>query len=100
MSFPYPILQLKNMGKGSDVHHGQALNSLSCLVKMIIWTCPVKDSHAEQVNQNQIVHLAPIDPSGSFCASDHVCPQSIVEEEVWVHVPLPLVLDDSLVVRC
>ena len=48
---PYPVLQLQDMGKGPNMEGGRVSNGLSCLVKMIIQTCPVKDPHAEQVYQ-------------------------------------------------
>ena len=32
------------------------------------------------------------------CSADHVGPKTIVEVEVWVHIPPPLVMDNCLVV--
>ena len=40
-----------------------------------------------------------INPLKPFCPLDHICPQAIVEEKVWEHVPLPPVVNNSLIVR-
>ena len=44
---PYPMFQLHNMGKGTEVHGCGVSNCLGCLMKMIIGTGPVQDPHLE-----------------------------------------------------
>ena len=74
------------------------LNSLSRLVKIVIGTSPVQDPHLEQVKKNQVIGLSPINASRPLRSSDHVCPQSVIKEEVRVHIPPPLIVNDGLVI--
>ena len=75
------------------------MNSLGCLVKMIVGTSPVQDSHSEQVEENWIVNMGLINMLEPLHSSDHVHPELIVKEEIWVHIPPPPVLNNSLVIR-
>ena len=61
-------------------------------MKTIVGTHPVKDPHMEEVDQNRIVDLRPVYLSKPLCSSDHVGPESIIKEEVWERIPLPLIL--------
>ena len=67
-------------------------------MKVIVGTSPVEDSHMEQVQENQIVDTSPIYSSKPFNPLDHVGPKLIVEEEVWIHIPPPPMVDDCLIV--
>ena len=67
-------------------------NGLGSLVKTIIQTCPVKDRHLEQVQENWIIDMGPVHLSKSFCCPDHIGPEPIVKEEVWIDVPPPLIM--------
>ena len=99
MSVPYPVFQLQDMEKGAKLHSCRVLDGLHCLVYAIIRTSLVKDPHAEQTEQDQIIDFGSINLMKPFHPLDHVCPEPIVEEEVWVHVPPPLVLNCSLIIR-
>ena len=98
MSVSYPVFQLHNTGKGTELHHSRMLDGLCCLVHMIIWTSSVQDPHTEQAEEDQIVDMSLIHLSEPFCPLDHVCPKTIIEEEVWVDVPPPLVVNNSPIV--
>ena len=67
-------------------------------MKMVVGTSPVQDPHLEQVRKNQVIDLSPINASKPLRSSDHVCPQSVIKEEVRVHIPPPLILNDGLVI--
>ena len=67
-------------------------NGLGSLVKTIIQTCPVKDRHLEQVQENWIIDMGPVHLSKSFCCPDHIGPEPIVKEEVWIDIPPPLIM--------
>ena len=62
---------------------------------MIVGTCPVKDPHMEQVNQDQIINLRLVHPLKPLCSLDHVGPESIIKEKVQEHIPLP-----SIFINC
>ena len=53
---------------------------LGHLVKTIVGTSPVKDSHAEQIQQNWVVDLRPVHPLNPFCSLDHIHPESIMKK--------------------
>ena len=74
------------------------LNSLGCLVKTIVKASPVQDSHSEQVEKNQIVDPTLIDTLEPFCSLDHIHPESVIKEEVQVHIPPPPIVDDGFVI--
>ena len=99
MSVPYPVFQLQDMEKGVELHSCRVLNGLCHLVHMIIETGPVKDPHAEQAEQHRIVNSSLIYPSKPLHSLDHVHPELIVKEEIWVYISPPLVLNNSLVIR-
>ena len=80
------------------VHSGRMLNSLHGLMKSVIWTSPVKDLHLEQVQENRIIDASPIYLLKPFYSSDHVCPEPIIKEEVWVYIPPPSVVNNHLVI--
>ena len=82
-----------------DVHGCRVSNGLSCLVHTIVLACLVEDPHMEQVDQDRIIDPGPINPLKPFSSLDHICPEPIVKEEIWVHVPPPPVLDNSLIIR-
>ena len=65
---------------------------------MIVGTSPVQDSHSEQVEENWIVDMGLINMLEPLHSSDHICPQLVIKEKVWVHVPPPLIVNDSLVI--
>ena len=52
----------------------------------------------EQAKEDWIIDVSPINLSKPFHPLDHVSPKAIVKEKVWVHIPPPLVMNDSLVV--
>ena len=58
------------------------LNSLGCLVKMIVGTSPVQDSHSEQVEENWIVNMGLINMLEPLHSSDHIHSQSVIKEKV------------------
>ena len=80
------------MGEGTKLHGCGMLDGLSCLVHTIVGTSPVEDPHVEQTEQNRIV-IWTNQPNEAIPPLDHVWPKLIVEEQVWVHVPPPLILD-------
>ena len=75
------------------------VDSLGHLVYVFIRTGPVQDPHPEQVKEDWIVDTSPISLSKPFCPSDHIGPKTIVEEQVWVHIPPPPVMNDSLIIQ-
>ena len=85
------------MGEGTEVHSCRMLNRLGRLVETIIGTGPVQDPHPEQAKENWIIDVSPIHLLKPFHPSDHIGPEPIVKEEVWVHVPPPTVVDDHLI---
>ena len=42
--------------------------------------------------------MSPVNSLKPFSPPDHVCPKLIVEEEVWIHVPPPPVVNDGFIV--
>ena len=52
----------------------------------------------EQVDQNWIIDPGPISPSKPLSPLDHIHPELIVKEEVWEHIPPPLILNNGLIV--
>ena len=56
------------------------LNSLGCLVKMIVGTS--QDSHSEQVEENWIVNMGLINMLEPLHSSDHIHSQSVIKEKV------------------
>ena len=74
------------------------LNGLCGLVYPVVRTSPIEDPHPEQAKEDQIVDTSLIYLLKPFCPSDHVGPKTIVEVEVWVHVPPPPIMDDRLIV--
>ena len=79
------------------MYSGGVSNRLCQLVKTIVGTSPIKDSHPEQVQEYWIIDLRSVYPSKPFDPLDHVHPELIIEEEVWVHVPPPPIMDDCLI---
>ena len=73
-------------------------DGLHHLMHPIVGTSPVQDPHPEQAKGNRIVDTTPINLLEPFSSSDHVCPELIIKEEVWVHVPPPLVVNDRLII--
>ena len=76
---------------------GPMPDHLSCLVKMIIWSTPVKDPHMKQRQQRRIVDLPPVNHMKPFSPADHMGPQSIVKEEVRKDIVPPLMVCHHLV---
>ena len=64
----------------------------------IVGTSPVQDPHPEQAKEDWIINMSLVDLSKPFCPLDHIGPKAIIEEQVWVYVPPPVV-NDSLIVR-
>ena len=81
------------------MHCSRVLNGLCSLVQPVIRTSPVEDPHPEQVEKDRIVDTSLIHLLEPFCPSDHVGPKMIIKVEVWVYVPPPLIVNNSLVVR-
>ena len=98
-SLLYPVFQLHNTGKGAEVHSSQVLDGLGHLVDPLVQTSPIQDPHPEQVEEDWIIDMSLINLSEPFGPLDHVGPKTIVKEEVWVHVPLPLVMNDGLIIQ-
>ena len=95
----YPVFQLHNVGEGTEVHNCRMSNCLGYLVKMIIGTGPVQDPHSEQAKENWIIDVSPIHLLKPFHPSNHIGPKPIIKEEVWIYVPPPSIMDNSLVVQ-
>ena len=72
------------------------LNSLGCLVKMIVGTS--QDSHSEQVEENWIVNMGLINMLEPLHSSDHIHSQSVIKEKVQVHIPPPPIVNNSLII--
>ena len=70
---------------------------LSCLVETIVWSLPVKDPHLEQRQQGRIINLPLVNHMKPFGPTDHVCPQPIIEEEVWEDIIPPTMVCSHLV---
>ena len=70
---------------------------LCSLMKMIVWSLPVKDPHAQQRQQRQIVDLCPIHHMKPFSPADHMGPQLVIEEQVWEDVVPPLMVCGCLI---
>ena len=68
------------------------LHGLGRLVHMIVGSFPVEDPHLKQRQEGQIIDLHPIHLSKPLCPSDHMGPELIVKEEIWVHIPPPLIV--------
>ena len=92
------MFQFQDMGEGAKLHGHRVSDGLSCLVHMIVWTSPVEYPHMEQTEQDWIINPRSINLAKPLCSLDHVCPELIVEEEVQVHVPPPLVMDNLLII--
>ena len=85
MSFdhpPYPGFKLHYPGKETKHNGGTMPDHLHSLVKMIIWSLPVEDPHAQQQQQQQIIDLGLIDNLKPFGPVDHMGPQPIIKEQV------------------
>ena len=67
-------------------------------METVVETSPVQDSHSEQVEENWIVDMSLIYPPKPFSSLDHVHPQLVIKKEVWVHVPPPPIVNDSLII--
>ena len=94
----YESLSPVNTGKGAKLHGGRVSNGLHCLVHAIVGTGPVQDPHMEQAEEDWIVYMSPINPSEPFCPSDHVHPQTIIKEEIQVHIPPPPIVNNGLII--
>ena len=81
------------------MHSSQVSNGLCHLVHLFIWTGPVQDPHLEQAKEDRIINTSPINLSEPFHPSDHVYPKPIVKVEIWVHIPPPPIVNDSLIVQ-
>ena len=81
------------------MYHHRVSNSLGHLVKTIVGTSTIQDSHLEQAKENWIIDTSPIHLSQPFHPSDHVGPEPIIKKEVWVHIPPPMVVDDCFIVQ-
>ena len=86
------------MGKGAKLHGCRVLDGLCCLVHTIIRTSPVENPHMEQAEQDWNINPRPINLIKPFHPLDHIHPELIVKEEVQVHVPPPLVMDNLLII--
>ena len=82
-----------------EVHSHRVLNHLGHLVKTIIGASPIQDPHLEQVKKDWIIDVSLIHPSKPFHPLDHIGPEPIVEEEIWVHIPPSSIMDHGFVVR-
>ena len=58
------------------------------MVHSIIGSFPVKDPHPKQRQEGQIIDLHLIHLSKPLRPSHHMGPKPIVEEQVWIHIPL------------
>ena len=58
------------------------------MVHSIIGSFPVEDPHPKQRQEGQIIDLHLIHLSKPLRPSDHMGPKPIVEEQVWIHIPL------------
>ena len=76
----HPVFKLHNVGEGTEMYCCGVLNSLGCLVKTVVGTSPVQDSHLEQVDKNWIINPSLIYSSEPFCSSDHIHPQLVIKE--------------------
>ena len=69
-------------------------------METVIGSFPIKDPHSKKRQESWIVNLGPVHLSEPFSPSDHVGPKTIIEEEVRVCVPPPLVMSSNLVFSC
>ena len=67
------------------------------LVEMIVGSLPVKDPHAQQRQQRQIVNLRLIDHTEPLSPMDHVGPQPIIKEQVRKDIVPPVMVCSHLV---
>ena len=75
-----------------ECHSGSMPDHLSCLVETIVGSLPVKDPHLKKRQESWIVDLCPIHLLKPLHSSDHMGPESIIEEQVWICVmPPPIV---------
>ena len=81
-----------------EVHCGRMVDHLGYSVKTIVGTGPVQDPHLEQAKKDQVINVSLIDHSEPFCSLDHIGPEAIIKEEVWVYIPPPLIMDDHLII--
>ena len=58
-------------------------------MKTIVGSFPIKNPHPEQRQERWIVDLCLIHYLEPFSPLDHMCPESIVKEEVWKDVIPP-----------
>ena len=65
------------------------LNHLGRLVQSVVQTCPIKNSHPEQAQEDQIVDMRLVHLSEPFCSLDHIGPKSVIKVEVGIDVPPP-----------
>ena len=75
------------------------LDGLGCLVHLLVRASPIQDPHPEQAKEDWIIDVTPINLYKPLSPLDHVHPEPIIKIEVWVHVPLPPVVNDCLVVQ-
>ena len=73
-------------------------HGLGCLMEPIIRPCPVEDPHLQEIQEDQIIDTTPIYVLKPLRPSDHVRPESIVKEQVQVHIPPPLIVHNGLVI--
>ena len=75
-----------------ECHSGSVLDRLSRLMKTIIGSLPIENPHPEQRQESWIIDLRPIHLLKPLCPLDHVGPESIIEEQVQIHVPPPSIV--------
>ena len=68
------------------------LDHLCCLVHLIIGSFPVEDPHLKQRQEGRIIDLHLIHLLKPLRPSDHIGPKLIVKEQVWIHIPPPLIV--------
>ena len=85
-SVPHPAFQSHNVGEGLNVESSGVSHYLGHLVKTIVGTCLIKDSHVEEVDQGWIIDFSPIQMLKPLRSSNHMGPGPIIPKEVRVHV--------------
>ena len=70
---------------------------LSHLVKTIVGSLPVKNPHSKQRQEGRIVDLRPIHLSKPLNPPDHMGPESIIKDKVWIYVTPPPMMGSFLV---
>ena len=82
------------------MHSGRVLYGLGSLMKMVIRSLPIKDPHLKERQESWIINLGLVHLLEPFSPLDHMGPEPIVEEEVWVHISPPSVMSSNLIFSC